>query len=45
MDLIDRRFLEGEDIRAALTARDIGAVYRHLRRLGVSQRYIARLTG
>ena len=45
MDPIDRRFLEGEDIRAALTARDIGTVYRHLRRLGLSQRHIAQLTG
>lgn len=45
MDPIDRTFLEGEDIRAAMTARDIGTVYRHLRRLGVSQRHIAQLTG
>jgi transcriptional regulator with XRE-family HTH domain len=41
---IDRTVLEGADIRAALTARDIGTVYRYLRRLGVSQRQIARLT-
>jgi transcriptional regulator with XRE-family HTH domain len=45
VDPIDRRFLDGEDIRAAMTARDIGTVYRHLRRLGVSQRNIAQLTG
>jgi transcriptional regulator with XRE-family HTH domain len=44
VDPIDRTFLEGDDIRAALAARDIGTVYRHLRRLGVSQRHIAQLT-
>ncbi|MGH3854613.1 MAG: helix-turn-helix domain-containing protein [Pseudonocardiaceae bacterium] len=32
-------------MRAALTARDIGALYRLLRRVGVSQRRIAELTG
>jgi len=32
-------------MRAALTARDIGTVYRHLRRLGISQRHIAQRTG
>ncbi|MBV9028726.1 MAG: helix-turn-helix transcriptional regulator, partial [Pseudonocardiales bacterium] len=32
-------------MRAALAARDIGALYRLLRRVGVSQRKIAQLTG
>ena len=45
MDPIDRTVLEGDDVRAALTARDIGTVYRLLRRLGMSQRHLARLTG
>jgi len=45
MHEIDPTLLEGDDGRAALAARDIGALYRLLRRLGVSQREIARLTG
>jgi len=42
---IDPGFFEGEEMRAALAARDIGTVYRLLRRQGVSQRRIALLTG
>jgi len=45
VDSFDRALWEDEDIRAALRARDIGAVYRHLRRLGFSQRHLGRLTG
>jgi len=45
VDSLDRALFEGEEMRAALAARDIGTVYRHLRRLGVSQRNIAQLTG
>jgi len=45
VDPIDLAFLEGDDIRAALRARDIGTLYRHLRRLGFSQRHLADLTG
>ena len=32
-------------MRAALAARDIGAVYRGLRKMGISQRQIAQCTG
>ena len=45
MDLLDPEFLEDDDVRAALAARDIGTLYRLLQRLGVTQREIARLTG
>ena len=38
-------FLDDDAVRAALGARDIGALYRLLKRLGVSQRKIAGLTG
>jgi transcriptional regulator with XRE-family HTH domain len=38
-------FLDDGGLRAALRARDIGALYRLLKRLGVSQRQIAGLTG
>jgi transcriptional regulator with XRE-family HTH domain len=41
----DPKFFEGEEMRAALAARDIGIVYRLFRRQGVSQRRIAHLTG
>ena len=44
MDLIDPAFLERDDVRAALAARDVGTVYRLLWRSGVSQHQIARLT-
>ncbi|HWR47026.1 MAG TPA: helix-turn-helix transcriptional regulator [Pseudonocardiaceae bacterium] len=44
MDSLDPAFLEGDEMRAALAARDIGTVYRLLRRVGVSQRRIARWT-
>jgi transcriptional regulator with XRE-family HTH domain len=42
---LDPALLQGDEVRAALIARDISAVYRHLRCLGVSQRTIAELTG
>jgi transcriptional regulator with XRE-family HTH domain len=45
MDSPDPAFLDNDEMRAALAARDVGAVYRRLRRLGVSQRQIAQLTG
>ncbi|MGH3828964.1 MAG: helix-turn-helix domain-containing protein [Pseudonocardiaceae bacterium] len=45
MGPLDPEFFEGDEIRAALAARDIGTVYRLLGRLGVTQRQIARLTG
>ncbi|MGH3722382.1 MAG: helix-turn-helix domain-containing protein [Pseudonocardiaceae bacterium] len=45
MDPIDPEFFDSDEMRAALTARDIAAVYRLLGRLGVSQRRIAHLTG
>jgi transcriptional regulator with XRE-family HTH domain/tetratricopeptide (TPR) repeat protein len=45
MGPIDPEFLAGEPMRAALAARDIGTVYRLLRRQGLSQRRIAHLTG
>ncbi|MGH3426233.1 MAG: helix-turn-helix domain-containing protein [Pseudonocardiaceae bacterium] len=44
MGPIDREFFDGEEMRAALAARDIGRVYRLLGRLGVSQREIGELT-
>ncbi|MBV8541919.1 MAG: helix-turn-helix transcriptional regulator [Pseudonocardiales bacterium] len=44
MDPIDPEFFEGDEMRAALAARDIGTVYRLLGRVGVSQRQIAHLT-
>ncbi|MGH3754138.1 MAG: hypothetical protein ACRDRP_15875 [Pseudonocardiaceae bacterium] len=45
MGPIEPEFFDSEEMRAALTARDIAAVYRLLGRLGVSQRRIAHLTG
>ena len=45
VDPIDPEFFKGEEMRAALAARDIGTVYRLLRRVGVSQRRIAQWTG
>jgi transcriptional regulator with XRE-family HTH domain len=45
VDPLDPAFLEDDDVRAALAARDIGTLYRLLGRLGVSQRRIAQLTG
>ncbi|MGH3720914.1 MAG: helix-turn-helix domain-containing protein [Pseudonocardiaceae bacterium] len=45
MGPIEPEFFDGEEMRAALTARDIGTVYRLLGRLGVSQRRIAQVTG
>ncbi|MEO7194475.1 MAG: helix-turn-helix transcriptional regulator [Pseudonocardiaceae bacterium] len=45
MGLLDPAFFDEDAVRAALAARDIGALYRLLRRVGVSQRRIAELTG
>jgi len=45
MGPIDPEFFKGDEMRAALAARDIGTVYRLLRRVGVSQRQIAQRTG
>ena len=45
MDPLDPALFEGDEVRAVLAARDIGKVYRLLRRLGISQRNIAQLTG
>ncbi|MGH3771618.1 MAG: helix-turn-helix domain-containing protein [Pseudonocardiaceae bacterium] len=45
MGPIDPAFFDDDEVRAALAARDIGALYRLLRRVGVSQRQIAQLTG
>ncbi|MEO7193263.1 MAG: helix-turn-helix transcriptional regulator [Pseudonocardiaceae bacterium] len=45
MGPIDPEFFEGDAMRAALAARDVGTVYRLLGRLGVSQRRIAQVTG
>ncbi|MGH3857319.1 MAG: helix-turn-helix domain-containing protein [Pseudonocardiaceae bacterium] len=42
---IDPEFFDEDEVRAALAARDIGALYGLLRRIGVSQRRIAELTG
>jgi transcriptional regulator with XRE-family HTH domain len=41
---LDPAFLESDDLRAALAARDISTLYRLLQRLGVTQREIAQLT-
>jgi transcriptional regulator with XRE-family HTH domain len=43
--IIDPALWEQSDVRVALAARDIGAVYRALADVGVSQRAIAALTG
>jgi hypothetical protein len=45
MQEIDPWFLDDDEVRVALAARDIGALYRLLKRLGVTQRQIAGLTG
>jgi len=45
VDLLDPAFLEDDDVRAALAARDISTLYRLLQRLGMTQREIALLTG
>jgi transcriptional regulator with XRE-family HTH domain len=45
VDSLDPTLFERDDVRAALAARDIGAVYRLLGQAGVSQRRIAQLTG
>lgn len=43
--LPDPSLWERPEMRAVLAARDIGALYRRLRKVGVSQRRIAQLTG
>ncbi|MEO7193352.1 MAG: helix-turn-helix transcriptional regulator [Pseudonocardiaceae bacterium] len=45
MQFLDPAFFDDDEVRAALAARDIGALYGLLRRVGVSQRRIAELTG
>src|SRR5262245_32886770 len=45
MESIDPMWFERADLRAALAGHDIGAVYRALQALGISQRQIAALTG
>ncbi|MGH3833750.1 MAG: helix-turn-helix domain-containing protein, partial [Pseudonocardiaceae bacterium] len=45
MSSIDPEFFDSDEMRAALSARDIGTVYRLFRRQGLSQRRIAQLTG
>jgi transcriptional regulator with XRE-family HTH domain len=45
VDPLDPAFRDRADVRAALAARDIGAVYRLLGKAGVTQRQIAQLTG
>jgi hypothetical protein len=45
VDCLDPAFFDEEAMRAALAARDVGTVYRLLRRVGVSQRRIAQVTG
>ena len=45
MGPVDPEFFDGEEMRAALAARDIGTLYRRLRRVGRSQRQLAQWTG
>ncbi|MGH3866869.1 MAG: helix-turn-helix domain-containing protein [Pseudonocardiaceae bacterium] len=45
MNPLPPEFLDDDEVRAALAARDIGAFYRLLKRLGMSQRQIAGRTG
>jgi predicted XRE-type DNA-binding protein len=45
VDPLDPALFEDDEVRAVLASRDIGTLYRLLRRLGVSQRQIAQLTG
>ena len=45
MDPFGPEFLDSDEVRAAVTALDIGALFRLLQRLGVTQRKIAELTG
>ncbi len=44
MDPLDPALLGRDEVRAALAARDVGALYRLLKQSGVSQRRIAELT-
>jgi transcriptional regulator with XRE-family HTH domain len=44
VDSLDPALFDSDEMRAVLAARDIGTLYRLLRRLGVSQRHIAQLT-
>jgi len=43
--IIDPAVWEQPEMRRALAARDVGAVYRGLRDVGITQRTIAELTG
>ncbi|MGH3720028.1 MAG: hypothetical protein ACRDRI_14545 [Pseudonocardiaceae bacterium] len=43
MSPIEAEFFDSDEMRAALTARDIATVYRLLGRQGVSQRRIAQV--
>ncbi|MGH3869215.1 MAG: helix-turn-helix domain-containing protein [Pseudonocardiaceae bacterium] len=45
MDPLGPEFLDSDEVRAAVTALDIGTLYRSANRLGVTQRQIAGLTG
>ena len=45
MNPLGSEFLDDDEVRAALATRDIGTLYRLLKRLGLSQRKIAGLTG
>lgn len=45
MDPFGPEFVESDEVRAAVEALDIGALFRLVQRLGVSQRQIAELTG
>ncbi len=45
MDPFGPEFLDSDEVRAAVTALDIGALFQLLQRLGVTQRKIAELTG
>ncbi|MGH3868694.1 MAG: helix-turn-helix domain-containing protein [Pseudonocardiaceae bacterium] len=44
MNPLGREFVDSDEVRAALGALDIGALYRLVNRLGVTQRQIAELT-
>ncbi|MGH3867351.1 MAG: helix-turn-helix domain-containing protein [Pseudonocardiaceae bacterium] len=45
MDLLGPEFVDSDEVRAAVEALDIGALFRLANRLGVTQRQIAGLTG
>ncbi|MGH3865524.1 MAG: hypothetical protein ACRDQ4_05160 [Pseudonocardiaceae bacterium] len=45
MDLLGPGFVDSDEVRAAVNDLDIGALFRLVQRLGVTQRQIAGLTG